>query len=181
MIWISVVPGLGIEAARVRITPDTIQILNRLHREYIAGNFGMLQKKYNISASFEILQAMLLGNYLPGEPGLIKEIKGGEHQQIQQTRNNLIINQFLDVEMRKLKRMQIIDEKTGDNIVTTYSEFETVENNVLASTALILLERASNTNPKGKNAVVSIKYNKFNLNEADLQFPFTVPEDYERK
>ena len=83
--------------------------------------------------------------------------------------------------MRKLKRMQIIDEKTGDNIVTTYSEFETVENNVLASTALILLERASNTNPNGKNAVVSIKYNNFNLNEADLQFPFTVPEDYERK
>src|SRR5215204_4379643 len=73
VIWISMVPGLGIEAARIRITPDTIQILNRLQRQYIAGNFSMLKNKFNIAASFEMLQAMLLGNYLPGEPGMIKE------------------------------------------------------------------------------------------------------------
>lgn len=181
VIWVSMVPGLGIEAVRARITPDTIQIINRLQRQYIAGNFSMLQRKFNISASFDLLQAMLLGNYLPGEPGLVKEIKGGEHQQIQQTRNNLTINQFLDVEMRKLKRMQVTDDKTGDNIVATYNEFETQENNLLATTMLILLERASNNNPSKKNAAVSIKYNKFSLNEADLQFPFTVPADYERK
>src|SRR5688572_33166959 len=37
VIWISMVPGLGIEAIRARITPDTIQIINRLQRQYIAG------------------------------------------------------------------------------------------------------------------------------------------------
>ena len=181
VIWISIVPGLGLEAARVRITPDTIQILNRLQREYIAGNFSMLKNKFNIAASFDMLQAMLMGNYLAGEPGMVKEIKGGEHQQIQQTRDNLTINQFLDVEMRKLKRMQVIDDKTGDNIVATYGEFETQDNNLLATTMLILLERASKTNPSSKNTAVSIKYNKFSLNEPDMQFPFTVPEDYQRK
>ena len=181
VIWISIVPALGIEAARARITPDTIQVLNRLQREYIAGNFSMLQKRYNIAASFDMLQAMLLGNYLPGEPGTVKEIKGGEMQQIQQLRNNLLINQFLDVEMRKLKRLQVIDEKTGDAIVATYNEFETQGNNLFPTAALVLLQRASNPDPNSKAASVAIKYNKYSFNESDLQFPFSVPADYERK
>ncbi len=181
VIWISMVPGLGIEAIRARITPDTIQILNRLQRQYIAGNFATLQKQYNIAASFELLQAMLLGNYLAGQAGMVKEIKGGEHQQLQQTRNNLVINQFVDTQLRKLKRIQITDQKTGDNMIATYNEFETQGSSVLASAMLILLERSSNTNPKSKNAAVSIKYNKFSLNEANLEFPFSVPADYQRK
>jgi hypothetical protein len=181
VIWISVVPALGIEAARVRITPDTIQILDRLHRQYFAGNFSLLQQKYNIAASFDMLQAMLLGNYLPGEPGNIKEIKGGEMQQIQQLRNNLVVNQFLDMEMRKLKRLQVIDEKTGDAIITTYNEFETQGANLFPTAALVLLHRASNPDPSSKAASVAIKYNKFSINEPELQFPFSVPEDYERK
>src|SRR5688572_8544952 len=47
VIWVSVVPALGIEVARVRITPDTIQILDRLHKEYLAGNFSLLHKRFN--------------------------------------------------------------------------------------------------------------------------------------
>jgi len=181
VIWISVVPGLGLEAARIRITPDTIQVINRLQKQYFAGNFSMLQKKYNIAASFDLLQAMLMGNYIQGEPGMVKEIKGGEMQQIQQQRNNLIINQFLDASVNKLKRLQISDGKTGDSMTATYNEFEAQESALVPTATLILLERNSNNNPKGKNAAVSIKYNKFSLNDADLQFPFTVPADYERK
>lgn len=181
IIWISVVPALGIEAARVRITPDTIQILDRLHRTYFAGNFALLKQRYNVSASFPVLQAMLLGNYLPGEPGMVKEIKGGEMQQIQHLQDNLLINQFLNTEVRKLKQLQIIDQKTGDAINTTYNDFETQGGNVLPTSALILLQRNSAPNPNSKTAAVSIKYNKFTLNEAGLAFPFSVPADYERK
>lgn len=181
VIWVSMVPALGIEVARLRITPDTIQILDRLHRQYYSGNFSLLQKRFNISASFEMLQAMLLGNYLPGETGNIKEIKGGELQQIEQTRNNLTIDQFLDPQMRKLKRMQITDEKTGDAITASYNEFEQQEERLLATACLILLQRTSAKDPKSQNAAISVKYNKFTFNEPNLAFPFTVPADYERK
>ncbi|KAA9340991.1 DUF4292 domain-containing protein [Adhaeribacter soli] len=181
VIWISVVPALGIEAARVRITPDTIQILDRLHRTYFAGNFSMLKQRYNISASFPMLQAMLLGNYIQGEAGMVKEIIGGELQQIQLLQNNLLINQFLDPKIRKVKRLDILDEKTGDAILTTYSEYETQAANVIPTSALILLQRTSATNPNSKTATISIKYNKFSFNEPDLAFPFSVPADYERK
>jgi hypothetical protein len=181
VIWISVVPALGIEAARVRITPDTIQILDRLHRTYFAGNFSLLKQRFNISASFPMLQAMLIGNYLPGEMGTLKEIKGGEMQQIQHQQSNLLINQFLDLETRKLKRLQIIDEKTGDAIITTYNEFETQAEKVIPTSALILLERTSAVNPNSKTAAISVKYNKFSFNDPEMAFPFSVPEDYERK
>src|SRR5690606_10188870 len=146
-----------------------------------AGNFQMLQKRYNIAANFEMLQAMLLGNYLPANGEAVKELKDGDLQQIQMLRDNLLINQSLDVEMRKLKRLQIIDDKTGDALLATYSEFETQKNNLFPTAAHVLLQRASNPDPNSKAASVSIKYSKFTLNEPGLEFPFSVPADYQRK
>jgi len=181
VIWISMVPALGIEVARVRITPDTIQILDRLHRQYVAGNFSLLQKRFNVSASFEVLQAMLLGNFLPGDAGMMKEIKSGEMQQFQQKRDNLVINQFLDSNLHKLKQLNITDERTGDAINTTYSDFQEQEGKLMPTSSLILLNRNSATNPNSKTASVSVKYSRITLNEAGMEFPFSVPDDYERK
>lgn len=61
-IWISVTALLGIEAARVLITPDSVKIINRLHSEYIAKPFSYIYKYTNPGISFRMLQDILVGN-----------------------------------------------------------------------------------------------------------------------
>jgi hypothetical protein len=181
VIWVSVVPALGIEVARIRITLDTIQILDRLHKEYLAGNFSLLQKRFNVAADFKMLQAILLGNYLPGQPGQEKEIASGELQHIRQQRDNLIFDQFLNPKNRKLTQLQVTDSRTKDEMMVVYNDFELLSETPIATAILMTLNRASAPNPASRNAVVSVKYNKFNLNDPQTSFPFTVPKDYTRK
>lgn len=61
-IWISVTALLGIEAARVLITPDSVKIMNRLQSEYVAKPFSYIYKYTNPGITFKMLEDILIGN-----------------------------------------------------------------------------------------------------------------------
>ena len=61
VIWISVSALLGLEAARIMLTPDTLKVINRLNSSYFVGEVSALSKQYNIPLTFDELQNALLG------------------------------------------------------------------------------------------------------------------------
>ncbi|MFD1769622.1 DUF4292 domain-containing protein [Sphingobacterium suaedae] len=61
-IWLSVTAALGIEIARVLITPDSVKILNKLQGEYIAKPFHYIYHYTNQGVTFSTLQDLLLAN-----------------------------------------------------------------------------------------------------------------------
>ena len=63
IIWISVSPLLGIEVARIMITPDSIKMLDRLHGQYQCSSFEYINKLLQMKVNFEIVQALLTGNF----------------------------------------------------------------------------------------------------------------------
>jgi len=64
-IWVSVTAMLGVEVARVLITPDSIKILNKLQGEYISKPFDYVHKYTNKGITFPMLQDLLLANVSP--------------------------------------------------------------------------------------------------------------------
>jgi hypothetical protein len=64
VIWISVSPGLGIEAVRLYITQDSVFFMNRLNNEYAATTFGFFNTQYQVDLDFNMLQSLLTGNGL---------------------------------------------------------------------------------------------------------------------
>lgn len=61
-IWMSVTALLGIEVARIMITPDSVKIMDRLHRKCIVTDFGYIQRMSNVPLKLENLQNMIVGN-----------------------------------------------------------------------------------------------------------------------
>ncbi|QBQ42292.1 DUF4292 domain-containing protein [Sphingobacterium psychroaquaticum] len=61
-IWISVTALLGVEAARVLITPDSIKVLNKLQGEYLAKPFDYVQRFTNKGVTFAMVQDLLMAN-----------------------------------------------------------------------------------------------------------------------
>src|SRR6185369_9002330 len=59
-IWISITPLLGIEAVRVLVTRDNMQILDRVHKTYSVYNFDYLDSLLKTQLNFEIMQAILV-------------------------------------------------------------------------------------------------------------------------
>ena len=179
VIWISVVPGFGIEAARVKITPDSIYMVNRLQRNYFAGDYTLIKDKFKVDVDFKLVQAILLGNYLPSTSGNEKKLAQTPLQHLRQEQENLIIDQFLDPVSSKLKKLTIKDQKTKNSINVDYSQFEQVNEQPFAKASLIVVQQ--NQGEKSAGAVLSIEYNKVNLDEEILAFPFSVPSGYTRK
>lgn len=61
-IWMSVTALLGIEVARIMITPDSVKIMDRLHRKCIVTDFGYIQRMSNVPLKLANLQNMIVGN-----------------------------------------------------------------------------------------------------------------------
>jgi hypothetical protein len=63
-IYISVAPILGIEVARLVVTPDTVKFLNRLESTYFEGETRFLGALVNADIDFYMMQSLLTGTDL---------------------------------------------------------------------------------------------------------------------
>ena len=63
MIWISVSAILGLEAARIHLTPDSVKVINRLNSTYFVGHIAELTKRYKLPLSFYEIQNVLLAKH----------------------------------------------------------------------------------------------------------------------
>jgi hypothetical protein len=61
VVWISV-KKLGFEIVRAQVTKDSVYFLDRFNQNYGVKDLEFLSKMYNLPASLETLQALLLGN-----------------------------------------------------------------------------------------------------------------------
>ena len=66
VIWMSISPALGVEAARILLTPDSVQVLSKLPgaRFVFQGNYTMLEKAIQAPVSFALVQDLIVGQPL---------------------------------------------------------------------------------------------------------------------
>lgn len=179
IIWASVVPGLGIEVARLRITPDSVYLINRLNRTFFAGDYALLRDKFKVDVNFAMVQALLLGNYLPGDTSQQKMLQEPPLQHIRHQQATLLIDQFLDLTDLKLRKLTIRDEQTSSALQVDYGNFESQQNHTYPRSARITVQQNQGSETKGTMA--TLEYNKVSINEPGLSFPFSIPQGYTRR
>src|SRR5882757_6222852 len=62
LIWLSINAGLGIEAFRVLVTPDSVKILDKLKKVARLRSVSFLQEEIHLPIDFRTLQDLLVGN-----------------------------------------------------------------------------------------------------------------------
>ncbi|WP_210462973.1 DUF4292 domain-containing protein [Rufibacter roseolus] len=178
VIWASV-QALGFEAARLKVTPDSVYVVNRLKDEYFVGSYNMLRERYNVDVDFKTLQDLLIGNFVAAENGREKLEQEGPVQHLRTLRTNLQIDQFVDTTKFKLKRTEVRNLQTKDYMTVDYQDFEDLNGKPFAMAVLLSIQQ-----PEGnasKTTVVAVKHRQVSTSETSLDFPFSVPSNYERK
>ena len=111
VIWVSIVPALGIEMIRVMITPDSLKYLSKIpeNKFYYYGGFDDIGKLVGIEFDFEMLQDLLVGNAIAlekDERRFRSEIDKDDY---------LIISKY----RRKVRRVVGVDDRKleGDTIL----------------------------------------------------------------
>jgi hypothetical protein len=66
--WVSVVPALGIEVARVLLTPDSLKLLDKLHDQYFVGDTATAKSRFGLQPSLGLLQQALFGRPIGLDP-----------------------------------------------------------------------------------------------------------------
>lgn len=61
LIWLNI-RKLGFEVARVKITPDSVFVIDRLNNQFVAEDLGYLDRTFQVPVNFSMLQALMLGN-----------------------------------------------------------------------------------------------------------------------
>lgn len=186
--WISFSPALGIEAARVLLTNDSVKFINRLNKTYFAGHYNLIDSLLNTTIDYSILQAMIVGNDL-AQYDINKfrsSIDGGLYRITIQERkktkkylksgeldSKVLIQQiWLDPESFKIKRVDL-KELNGDNkkLIVYYDEYETINGQLFPKRLYISIASQKQIN-------IDVKFIKVEVNKP-LQFPFKIPKKYE--
>lgn len=78
IVWVSVRPALGIEAVRVKCTPDSVYYMNKLNHTYFAGDYSYLSEALMLDLDYTLLENLLVNQiftYPHGEKDINEEIK----------------------------------------------------------------------------------------------------------
>ncbi len=185
LIWISISPALGIEVARVLIEPDTVRFINRIDGTYFIGDFGFLSNLLQADLSFELVQAVLLGDaYLHySVDKYIQDLENNEYvlstfkKRKIKRENDLEIPEILTQEIwyssleGKVKRMEMRDYRPVRSFNVRYFNHETVDS-ILVPSSIELMATAN------KSLRLNMDYSKISVNKKQ-NISFTIPEDYE--
>jgi hypothetical protein len=150
-------------------------------RTYYAGNFDILQERFNIDLNFDILQNLIVGNYTPATgPGRNERLlEENPHQHTQQRRGSLVIDQFIDVTNYKLVRLEAQDSSSQNRMMANYSDFAPLGAWPFANAVLIAIQGRSEGSPT--STTISINHRQSSITETDMTFPFSVPSGYEAR
>ncbi len=187
VIWLSLTPGLGIEAMRLIITQDSVKLINKINNTYFIGDYESVNRFLNTNIDFEILQAYLLGNDLDFyEDGKFRASIDKDCYKLstaariklkKYVRNNqesvraFIQNIWLDTETFKIREADV-KEISNDKIKleANYGDFENIGGQ--------LFPRALDVTIWANNTIkVRASFSKINV-DVPLQFPFKIPSGY---
>ena len=189
IIWVSLSPALGIEAARISLTNDSVKFINRLNKTYLTGEYKMLDSLLRTSIDYSIVESMIIGNDLTqyDVDKFKASVDGGFYRITIQKRTKirkymkrgeietkvLVQNIWLDPENFKIRKIEI-KELGEDNkkLQVFYNKYQAVENQLFPSEVRIEIIAEN-------KITIDINFGKTELNQP-LKFPFRISKKYER-
>ncbi len=170
-IWVSVTALLGIEVARAVITPDSIQVINRLQGVYFKKPFSFIYKYANRQIDFNMLQALLIGNAIPQALNDSTKIASDSTNNITLSGNlrDLIYKLVLGSDM-KVSQTNLTNQDAGQSL-------QAVNAFALSGTQKVPSQINIASVAGDKKIQINLHYVKVDINQP-LEYPFNIPDSY---
>ena len=175
VIWMNV-KKLGIEGARILITPDSIYIIDRIHKEYAISDFSLIQEKYHLAADFNSLQNLILGNpLLFSGVELTTQI---DSTQYHLSSSNEVIptrDYWLNGLTKVLTKMVFLDYRNNRKVKVELSKYQALDQYKYFS----YFRSLNMSSPETGDLSIDINLSKVEIN-VPKSIRFEIPEHYKR-
>lgn len=162
-IWVSVTPLLGIEMARVLITPNDFKVLDRMNRKYYEYQADDIVKMIGYPVDFTLVQNALLGETLfPFEKP--KSTIDAKQYFLEELIEKVVHRLWLNPEDLSYNKMQLFDEAASRRLDVLLSDYDDFGDYRFPQKRVINVLSPDNYN-------MEINYSKLKFNvEQDLSF-----------
>ncbi len=176
IIWISV--SLGIEAARAKITPDSIFFMDRINKKYYNMSLNELSRQFNFDLNFNLFQSLLVGNlpipYSDSDSLSFNSL----YTSIFQVKNDIRIENQIDNLNHKLSTILAQNKNGKSKLGISYSSY--TEANGFVVPQLILAKIDESKSGELKTSTLNLEHAKFDFADHDLRYPYNIPKSYEK-
>jgi hypothetical protein len=179
IIWVTA-GLLGVEGVRAVLTHDSVRVINKLEKTYFSGGYDYLSKLLNVPVSFEQMQALLLGDYMPAPAGTAPTVTTEEagRQRVTYPLAGVLVERLLQAGTGRVQQLKVSDESTKRNLTVDYTDFRPLEEPARLPFAHATFIQAQQ--PSEGVVTAAINYTKVNAGRERLAFPFAVPKGYRR-
>lgn len=175
LIWINLTATLGLEVARILITPDSILVADRLDRTVYRRNLDYARDWLRITVNFRTLEDLLVGNPVYFNDSISQVVQTPSVVSFTCRSGNLVNRMDVFADDYLIQESHLSEEDSAEHRTCelTYGDFFNLENRNFPSRRRIFIENKTST-------LISINVTKarFNIPES---FPFFVPGSYEEK
>lgn len=163
----------GVPAMNLLLARDTVKMKMQLNQTASVCDYGLFKKMVGMDFDLPKFQGFLLGETDLQEPLTITSGKGNPVV-LEGARPNGQMSWILNSRNFKLEKMRISDPILGKESILTYSDFEKVEGQAVASTLMLEV-----TQPQ--KVRIELHHTGIAFDKEKVDFRFRIPSAYEIK
>ena len=170
---------IGVQGGRALINKDSITIVSTVDKEYYVFDYPSLSKRFNFEVSYQTIQSALLGNPIFPRQNQDKITQGNQFNLLEQQRATVALRNFINPVTKKLEKVEMKETNTQNSASIMYSNFQPVGDKTYPFNGNISILYKTATGVV--NTAITLEYNKAEVGDKELKFPFNIPRKYERR
>jgi hypothetical protein len=170
---------IGVQGGKALINKDSITIVSTVDKEYYVFPYTELSQRFQFDINYEVVQAAMLGN------PIIRRSDDDEVQQessmylLRQQQANVNVVNYVNAASMKIEKVEMKEEESMNSLIINYSNFQPVGDKIFPYNGTINL--FYKTLSGLLNTTIIFEYNKAEVGDKELRFPFNIPKRYVRR
>lgn len=170
---------VGVQGGKALINQDSITVVSTVDKEYYVFTYSELSKRFNFEINYGVIQSALLGNPIIAKKPEDEIGQEGTFDVLLQRAGSVAVKNLINSTTRKLEQVELSETTSTNSLKVTYSNFQSVGDRLFPYNGIISIFYKT---PNGiVNNTISFEYNKAEVGDKELKFPFNIPKRYDRR
>ncbi len=170
---------VGVQGGKALINKDSITVVSNVDKEYYVFDYQELSQRFNFKIDYSVLEAAMLGNMVRAKQPTDKIGREGDFDMLTQYENSVTVKSLINPVIRKIEKVELIESNTNNKLTLEYTNFQPLGEKNLPYNGVVSV--FYKTAAGIINNTITFEYNKIEIGDKELKFPFNIPKRYDRR
>jgi Domain of unknown function (DUF4292) len=170
---------IGVQGGKALINKDSITIVSTVDKEYYVFDYEELSKRFNFKIDYAVIEGAMLGNQIKNRATDDEIGKEGERDKLVQKEGSVSIKTLINPILKKIEFVELVESSTNNLLKMEYTNFQPLGNKYFPYNGIVNV--FYKTTAGIINNTITIEYNKAEVGDKELKFPFNIPKRYDRR